>query len=190
MSVSLNQAPAGETGPSIVDFNLPDVMDSRHWAATDLTLTDDELGLLGDDGLYYLVTTPDFPNGEVRGQLIGPNSLSFPDAPDNGGSNATFTFIQNNVFSPICAECHAGASPRAGLDLSEGQAYGNIVEVASGQVPELFRIDPGNPDDSYLVRKIEGTNSVGGRMPLDGPFLDQETIDTIRQWVSEGARNN
>jgi hypothetical protein len=27
-------------------------------------------------------------------------------------------------------------------------------------------------------------------MPQGGPFLDQETIDVIREWIANGAENN
>lgn len=105
-------------------------------------------------------------------------------------STATLSFIQSNVFTPICAGCHGGATPRAGLTLTAGQAFGNIVNVNSTQVNSLFRIAPNDPDNSYLVQKIEGSAAVGGRMPLGGAPLDPALIQTIRQWVSEGAQNN
>ena len=73
------------------------------------------------------------------------------------------------------------------MDLSEGESYGNIVNVASKEVPALMRIEPGDPDNSYLVQKIEGTAAVGGRMPLGGNMLPIATIALIRQWIDEGA---
>jgi hypothetical protein len=63
-----------------------------------------------------------------------------------------------------------------------------LVNVPSTEVPSLMRIEPGNPDESYLVQKIEGTASVGGRMPLGGPELSDEAIAAIRQWITDGAR--
>ena len=56
------------------------------------------------------------------------------------------------------------------------------------QVPSLNRVTPGNPNDSYLIRKLEGgPNIINARMPFGGPFLDQTTIDSIRQWITNGA---
>jgi hypothetical protein len=46
---------------------------------------------------------------------------------------------------------------------------------------------PGDPDHSLLIQKLEGTQTVGQRMPRGGPFLDQSTIDVIRQWITNGA---
>jgi hypothetical protein len=51
-----------------------------------------------------------------------------------------------------------------------------------------MRVAPGNPGDSYLIRKLEGTPGiVGGRMPLSGAPLDQPTINSIRAWITNGA---
>jgi uncharacterized protein YjdB len=97
------------------------------------------------------------------------------------------------IFTANCAlsGCHAGASPEQGMNLSAGQAYNAIVNVPSVQQPSLMRVLPGNPDNSYLVRKIEGTPSItGSRMPLGGPFLTASQIATIRTWISQGAPNN
>ena len=75
--------------------------------------------------------------------------------------------------------------------MSAGSSYALLVNVASGEVPALMRVAPGNADDSYIIRKLEGAAGiVGARMPLGGPFLDQNTIDRIRAWIDSGAPNN
>jgi hypothetical protein len=100
---------------------------------------------------------------------------------------ATLASIQDNVFTPICTNCHAGAAAPQGLRFEEGMSHAMLVNVPSVEVPSLLRVDPGNPDDSYLIQKIEGTAAVGGRMPLNGSRLPQDTIDAIRQWITDGA---
>jgi len=106
-----------------------------------------------------------------------------------GGSmlQANFTSIQDNVFTPICATCHVGATAPLGLRLDAANSYALLVGVASQQVSSLQRVAPGNPNNSYLIRKLEGTASVGGRMPLGGTPLPQADIDVIRQWITDGA---
>lgn len=64
-----------------------------------------------------------------------------------------------------------------------------LVNAPSVEVPSLMRVQPGNPDASYLIQKLEGTAAVGGRMPLNAPPLPQATIDVIRQWITDGAPN-
>lgn len=100
---------------------------------------------------------------------------------------ATLESIQANVFNPFCIVCHAGAGAPQGLRLDAGRSFSNLVGVASEQDGSLLRVEPGNPDRSYLVQKLEGTASVGGRMPLDAPALPQSTIAFVRQWISDGA---
>jgi hypothetical protein len=71
---------------------------------------------------------------------------------------------------------------------SADASFAALVGVASLEVPTLQRVAASNPDDSYLVRKLEGgPNIVGSRMPLVGPALPQTTIDSIRAWIGAGA---
>ena len=130
-------------------------------------------------------------NGNPLGSSSGGSSSSSGGSSSSSGASADFQAIQDNVFTPICAQCHAGAGAPEGMQLSAGVSYGMIVNVPSQEQPSLLRIKPGDPDNSYLVQKIEGRAAVGAQMP-DGcpatqPCLDQATIDRIRAWVSEGA---
>jgi hypothetical protein len=74
------------------------------------------------------------------------------------------------------------------MDLSTADAsYASLVGVASLQQPTLSRVAVGDPDNSYLVQKVEGTAASGQRMPLGGGVLDQAVIDDLRQWIANGA---
>ncbi len=128
---------------------------------------------------------------------------SGPDGGDNGGGNGgtggsgtpTLSGDVQPILSANCAfsGCHAGASPEQGMNLSSGQTFANTVNVASVE-SNLDRIEPGQPDQSYLVHKIQGTQAsvggTGGRMPLNSPALPQADIDKIRAWITAGAPNN
>ena len=105
---------------------------------------------------------------------------------------ASFAEIQDTILTPTCAVsgCHTGANPPDGLNLSAGEAYSNIVDIASVQMPDLFRIEPGDPDNSYLIRKVEGSGIVANRMPLNDDPLTDDQIALLRQWVSDGAEDN
>ncbi|WP_281557635.1 cytochrome P460 family protein [Thalassomonas sp. RHCl1] len=100
-----------------------------------------------------------------------------------------FVQIQDDIFTARCIACHIGAQAPQGLDLSEGNAYGNIVGVASNQQPTLNLIEPDEPELSYLVKKIRGDEDIsGGQMPLSGPpFLDDSQIQLVIDWVNDGA---
>lgn len=113
---------------------------------------------------------------------------------DGGGNNAgddavdpTLASIQEKIFTPICTQCHTGAGAPQGLRLEDGMSYGMLVNVASAEVSSLMRVEPGNADDSYIIHKLEGTQSVGERMPRGGPYLSTDQIAAIRQWITDGA---
>jgi Bacterial Ig-like domain (group 2) len=100
------------------------------------------------------------------------------------------------IFSASCAlsGCHGGATPQLGQNLTTGNAHGSIVNVASMEVPSLFRVTPFEPEQSYLVHKIRGTQASvggsGGQMPLGGGALPDAEINIIRAWIQAGAANN
>ena len=80
---------------------------------------------------------------------------------------ADFQSIQDNVFTPICSQCHIGASAPEGLQLDAGHSYNLLVGVPSVEQPNFLRVKAGDPDNSYMVHKIEGLASISGdRMPL------------------------
>jgi PKD repeat protein len=100
----------------------------------------------------------------------------------------TLTQLQNEIFSDICAGCHP---PNGNMDLREGHTFASIVDVNSSQQPALKRVKPGDPDNSYLIRKLNGTSGItGSRMPQGGPFLSSTEIQRIRSWILLGAPNN
>ena len=132
-------------------------------------------------------------SGEGLDDGGGPNPPGNPPPGDGGSSAVSFRSIQDNIFKPSCV-CHAGASAPQGLVLNTDTTLDILVNRASGEAPDLFRVEPGNPDDSYLIRKLEGgPDIVGFQMPpteLGEAHLAQEKIDTIRQWIADGALNN
>jgi len=108
----------------------------------------------------------------------------------------TLSELQMDIFTPTCSAggCHTGPTSNTlptGMNLtSTANSFAALVNVASRQVGTLNRVTPGDPDNSYLIQKLEGTAAGGVRMPWGGPFLDQATIDKVRQWIADGALNN
>jgi len=95
------------------------------------------------------------------------------------------------IFSANCAlsGCH-NASAASGLVLSQGLAYANLVNVKSSGEPAKIRVIPNDATNSYLVIKIEGRQSVGGRMPLSASALSANRIQNIKNWINRGAKDN
>ena len=102
------------------------------------------------------------------------------------------------IWTANCVEgCHEAGGTAAYLDLSEGNAYASIVDVASPTVTSLTLVVPGDPDSSYLYAKVAGTHlelegGVGQQMPLNpdlspaDPLLQAEQ-DLIADWIADGA---
>jgi methionine-rich copper-binding protein CopC len=137
-----------------------------------------------------LITAGCAGNGDglnSMGQEIGSSSSSS----SSGGSSAVtadFQSIQDNVFTPICSKCHIGASAPEGLQLDAAHSYNLLVGVPSVEESNLLRVKPGDPDDSYMILKIEGAPGIdGGQMPLGETPLPQSTIDAMRLWITNGA---
>jgi hypothetical protein len=126
-----------------------------------------------------------------NGQGLDQNGQPISSGGGSGGPiTADFQSIQENVFTPICSLCHIGAGAPEGLQLDAAHSYNLLVGVPSNEQPNLLRVKPGDPNDSYMVHKIEGlTGITGGQMPLGETPLPQATIDAIRQWITNGAPN-
>src|SRR5258708_24616059 len=125
-----------------------------------------------------------------NGQGLDQNGQPISMGGAGGPVTADFQSIQANVFTPICSVCHIGASAPEGLQLDAAHSYNLLVGVPSNEQPSLLRVKAGDPDNSYMVHKIEGLAGItGGRMPLGLTPLPQTTIDAIRQWITNGAPN-
>ena len=101
---------------------------------------------------------------------------------------ANFSSIQSQIFNVTCTTngCHSASDPDAGLILDAENSYSLLVNQPSQQKPAFSRVAPGDPDNSYLIHKLEGTGEKN-RMPFRGSALPQQTIDVVRQWIADGA---
>jgi hypothetical protein len=112
----------------------------------------------------------------------------------------TLTSIQRDIFAGTdssgrlaCTGCHSdqGRNPSGGMVLLEGRAFQALVGVASSGKPGATRVIPGDPDNSYLIKKLEGAPDINGtRMPRGNVLLEPGQILVIRRWIQQGAQNN
>jgi hypothetical protein len=97
--------------------------------------------------------------------------------------------IWNTV--PNCTICHGGSG---GLSLAAASSHANLVNVNTNNAAcnTLKRVAPGDPDNSALVRKMEGT-TCGTRMPSNNVQYftnNPELLVRVRSWILGGAANN
>ena len=115
---------------------------------------------------------------------------------DDGGDETTLSGDVQPIFTGNCtfSGCHAGSSPAQGMSLVAGQAFSNVVNVVARELPSMNRVTPNQPDNSYLVHKVQGTHLAAGgsgsRMPEGQSPLSQSDINLIRAWIQAGALRN
>jgi hypothetical protein len=114
----------------------------------------------------------------------------------------TFSSIQREIFAAsdssgrtACTACHVPGGPANGTGLfltDAATSYAALVGRPSRLKPGETLVIPGDPDNSYLVRKLEGGPNINGlRMPRNtGPFVTEGQMLAIRRWIKEGAANN
>jgi hypothetical protein len=127
--------------------------------------------------------------GAGDGTGLDPNGRPIDEGTVPPPTGPTLASIQANVFTPSCAVagCHGGAAAQRGLRLDPGYSAASLINVSSPVDSSLVRVVPGQPDASFLVQKLEGTQTLGDRMPQGGPYLPQSLVDDIRLWIANGA---
>ena len=119
--------------------------------------------------------------------LVGcPGGLNNPED-FIGGAGGSPSPTAEVVFQASCgnAVCHDADQPAADLDLVSPNIASRTVDVNSTDpncASETIVI-AGDPDESYMMKKILNEPGIcGGQMPI-GTILDAEDTDVIRQWI-------
>lgn len=107
---------------------------------------------------------------------------------------ATFTQVRA-VTDARCAVdgCHVDGVEPGDLrfDRDVDKLWEELLEDEAEQVDGLARIDPGAPEDSYVVQKlVMRAPAVGAQMPIGLAPMPAEEVRTIVRWVLAGAPNN
>lgn len=129
---------------------------------------------------------------ETLADLTGPT----PDLQPTMSSIAAQIFTSSDSSGRrACNGCHTdvGRTPAAGINLKDAAtAYATLVGRPSTRRPGATFVVPGDPDNSYLIHKLEGrADIVGARMPIGGPpFLTDGQMLVIRRWIQSGAKND
>jgi hypothetical protein len=165
-----------------------------------LALADDtyRIRLLGSGASFIMDLGANALDGEYFGVLPSGNGTEGGDFQVNFVISApvvvgpTLDEIQASVFGPSCssAGCHSGggANLPSIFDLTSAQgSFDSIVGVDSIQMPGTPVVDPGDPANSYLMQKLNGTAGVGQIMPIGAP-LAPALIEDIRLWILSGAQ--
>lgn len=127
------------------------------------------------------------------GTTLGPDGTppvaAQPDTTTAPVSAPTLSQLSREIFTPNCAfsGCHSGAGAAAGLSLAADRIGAQLIGVVS-PVSGRKRVDPGNPDGSYLLQKLRGDAGISGaQMPLGDAPLSATQLAAIRAWIAAGA---
>lgn len=151
-----------------------------------------------------LTTSPQEPGVSYTLVVRGVKDLTGDGIVEGQGDRATFRFTPTisfalqiqPLFDASCAfaGCHATSdrfSPGGHLVLEQGKAWAELVDRPSQQQGTLRRVEPKDPDTSYLIRKLESSTGITGRrMPPGGPYFSPAEIQRLRLWIEQGAENN
>jgi hypothetical protein len=137
-------------------------------------------------GALALIATAACTDFEAPGRVALPDVLV---------ANPQFVRDVQPIFSARCAtsSCHTFATHQAGLNLAAGYAYDEIVDVQSVFRPSWKRIVPSKADSSFLIKTLlpDATQHPEiSRMPLGREPLTDNQIQTIINWVNQGAVRN
>jgi hypothetical protein len=124
--------------------------------------------------------------------LIGTLLLGLTSAAQAAGPSFSKDLVP--ILKTQCAICHLTGQEQGNLALPPAKAYASLVNVKSTEAPALTRVTPGQPDKSYLIAKLEGTQikagGKGARMPFAGTPLPAAQVKLFRDWIAAGAANN
>jgi hypothetical protein len=106
------------------------------------------------------------------------------------GDAVSFRADVEPVLVDSCARagCHAGVNPAGELDLRNGKSHASLVDISAVQCADgRLRVDPANPDGSYLIDKLLGRDLCAGTVMPKGGALPPAQVQIISDWVAAGA---
>jgi mono/diheme cytochrome c family protein len=110
--------------------------------------------------------------------------------PSSNNADPSYATDIQPIFTAHCVSCHSASFKNGGLDLSAGSSYAHLVNVTASKDINKKRVLPQDPDNSYLVIKLEGAQAGVTRMPLNGSKLSSSNIQSVKNWITRGAKNN
>jgi adhesin/invasin len=130
-----------------------------------------------------------FATLRITGMLTGygNHSLRFTSGSLTAATSGVFTVLVSYAYN-IQGGVYATPSPTSTcLDCHAWLSYTATVNVASS-CSGLDYIEPNNTTNSYIYRKLAGTQPCGGVMPPAGS--NATYVDIVGRWINQGAPNN
>lgn len=84
------------------------------------------------------------------------------------------------IFQKYCAKCHAAAEKNGGVNFEDPASL--FAEADSGKRPIVAK----NAEASELIKRVTSADE-DLRMPPEGGPLSERQINTLKDWISQGA---
>jgi hypothetical protein len=115
-------------------------------------------------------------------------------SPSLAAEEATVSFSGDvlPILLRECSFCHMREDRYGYLALDAETAYGNLVDVPAWGFPALKRVEPGQPEASYLWLKLTGAHLRAGGKGWSMPYypMGDEQRVLVRDWILQGAQDN
>ena len=134
-------------------------------------------------------------SAELRAHSGGVDSAPvMVEVVQNRPQAATFTQVRA-ITDARCAVpgCHVDGVEPGDLrfDREVDKLWEELLEDESEQVESMQRVEPGAPEDSYLVHKlVMRAPEVGAQMPIGGAPMAATEVQTIVRWILAGGPND
>lgn len=120
------------------------------------------------------------------------------DGADDGGGEVSFSRDIAPVFAIKCNLCH---HPNSATEMDLTDPFGEEGFISRQSIAfrdfgddQEFLVDPGNPDGSFILTKVDGTeldpHVEGAPMPFETAYLDDTELEAVTDWIDAGAADD
>jgi hypothetical protein len=139
------------------------------------------------------------PDDEVCTDYVPPVSFD-AQTPTVSFSKDVMPILTQSCTFPSCHGSTTGNTNGIFLGGDATRTHEAMVDVRSSKLPTMSFVKRGDPRESFLQRKIDGSHCVldaqctgadcGQSMPRNDESLPIEQRDIIRRWIAQGAKND
>jgi mono/diheme cytochrome c family protein len=116
-----------------------------------------------------------------QGSNPASSDQSVPPTTTSQSGSVSFQNQVKPIFQRYgCASCHGG---------SGGLFVQSVAQLLQGGAdgPAIVQ---GKADNSLIIKKLSSAPPFGDRMPQGGPYLPDSTVQVIKDWINQGAKDN